>query len=194
MIRLVVGLGNPGPEYAATRHNVGYRTVDLLAGEAGASWKPSPAGEGLCAEARLGDRPVRLAKALTYMNASGEMVGAAARFWKIPPAEVLIVSDDIDLPLGRIRIRLKGSSGGQRGLESVLSHLGTREVPRVRLGVGPKPAQIDAASFVLGRFRPDEREAGDGMIARAAEAVAAACSDGIEKAMNRYNPAEGEAA
>ncbi|MFA6091370.1 MAG: aminoacyl-tRNA hydrolase [Elusimicrobiota bacterium] len=191
--RLIVGLGNPGPEYAATRHNVGYLVVEGLARESGADWRPAPQGRGLLAEASLAGGSIRLAKPLTYMNASGEFVGAVAHFWKIPASQVLVVSDDIDLPLGRLRLRLQGSSGGQRGLDSVLTHLGTKQVPRIRLGVGPKPSQIEAADFVLGRFRSEERPLVQEMIARAQEAAAAACERGMEAAMNTYNAAGPEA-
>jgi len=188
-----VGLGNPGPEYAATRHNVGFRTVDRLREQTGGpAWRPAPAGEGEISEALFEGGSVRLAKPATYMNASGEFVGALARYWKVEPALLLVVSDDISLPLGRIRIRLKGSSGGQRGLESVLDCLGTDEVPRLRLGVGPKPERLDAADFVLSRFLPEERDRVSEMIGRAGEAVQAACERGIEPAMNSFNPASPE--
>lgn len=189
-VRLVVGLGNPGPGYAATRHNVGFRTVDLLRDKTGGpAWRPAPTGDGEVSEALFGDTPVRLAKPATYMNASGEFVGELARYWKVEPALLLVVSDDISLPLGRIRIRLKGSSGGQRGLESVLAHLGTDEVPRLRLGVGPKPERMDAADFVLSRFLAEERDPVCEMLERACEAVRSACERGLEAAMNAFNPA-----
>ena len=192
-IRLVVGLGNPGLQYAATRHNVGFRTADLLREQTGGpAWRPAPAGEGEVCEASFGSVAVRLAKPRTYMNASGEFVGPLARYWKIEPRSILVVSDDFSLPLGRIRIRLRGSSGGQKGLESILDRLGTQEVPRLRLGIGPRPGWIDAADFVLERFLPEEREAASGMIVEACEAVRTACEQGLEAAMNVFNAAAKE--
>lgn len=190
-IRLVVGLGNPGSEYAATRHNIGFRTVDRLREQAGGPpWRLAPAGEGEVCEASLDGAVVRLAKPMTYMNASGEFVGSLARYWKIEAGSILVVSDDFSLPMGRIRIRLSGSSGGQRGLESILAHLGTQEVPRLRLGVGPLPPGFEAAGYVLGRFRPEEREQASEMIARAGDAVRAICTEGLTAAMNEFNPGE----
>ncbi|MBI5243537.1 MAG: aminoacyl-tRNA hydrolase [Elusimicrobia bacterium] len=190
-MRLVVGLGNPGSEYAATRHNIGFRTVDRLREQAaGPPWRPVPAGKGEVCEASLGGAAVRLAKPRTYMNASGEFVGLLARYWKIEAGSILVVSDDFSLPLGRIRIRLSGSSGGQRGLESILAHLGTKDVPRLRLGIGPLPPGFDAADYVLGRFRLEEREPASEMIARAGDAVRAICAKGLAAAMNEFNPSE----
>jgi PTH1 family peptidyl-tRNA hydrolase len=132
---------------------------------------------------------VLLAKPMTFMNLSGEFVASLSRYLKIPAGDVLVVCDDISLPLGRLRLRPFGSSGGQRGLESVLSRLGTQEVPRLRLGVGPLPPEADAADFVLDRFRPDEAEAADAMVSRACEALRFACGKGLEAAMNAFNPA-----
>lgn len=146
-------------------------------------------GEGLAAKASVGGRDVWLAKPHTYMNESGRMAAALARYFKIAPADVLVVSDDMDLPLGRLRIRLKGSSGGQRGLDSVLTHLQTTDVPRLRLGVGPRPPNMDAAAFVLSRFKASEAEAVDRMVARAAEAAEACAARGVEAAMNVFNAA-----
>lgn len=190
-VRLVVGLGNPGPEYVGTRHNVGFLTADRFVGECEASWGPSPVGDGLAARVRLDDGPdLWAAKPHTYMNESGTMVAPLARYFKIPPGAVLVVSDDMDLPLGRIRVRAKGSSGGQRGLDSILRHLGSTEVPRIRLGVGPRPERMEAADFVLGRFRPEEREAAERLIERGAEAVRTVLRDGVAAAMNAFNGGE----
>lgn len=188
-VSLIVGLGNPGDRYAGTRHNVGFQTADRLLSGAGGRWEPAPVGEGLAAKAALGGRNVWLAKPHTYMNESGRMAAALARYFKIPPADVLVVSDDIDLPLGRLRIRLKGSSGGQRGLESVLVHLGSTDVPRLRLGVGPRPANMDAAAFVLSRFGASEGADVEAMVARAAAASEACVLKGVEAAMNDFNAA-----
>lgn len=188
-VSLIVGLGNPGDRYAGTRHNVGFQTADRLLQGAGGRWEAAPVGEGLAAKAALGGRSVWLAKPHTYMNESGRMAAALARYFKIAPADVLVVSDDMDLPLGRLRIRLKGSSGGQRGLDSVLTHLQTTDVPRLRLGVGPRPPNMDAAAFVLSRFKASEAEAVDRMVARAAEAAEACAARGVEAAMNVFNAA-----
>lgn len=192
-VSLIVGLGNPGDRYAGTRHNVGFRTADRLLEGAGGRWEAAPAGEGMAAKVALAGRAVWLSKPMTYMNESGRAAAALARFFKIPPPEVLVVSDDIDLPLGRLRIRLKGSSGGQRGLESVLSCLGTTDVPRLRLGVGPRPSGMDAAAFVLSRFKADEAGAVDAMVGRAAEAAEACVAKGVEAAMNAFNAAPADA-
>lgn len=188
-VSLIVGLGNPGDRYAGTRHNVGFQTADRLLSGAGGRWEAAPTGEGLAAKAALGGRSVWLAKPHTYMNESGRMAAALARYFKIPPSDILVVSDDIDLPLGRLRIRLKGSSGGQRGLESVLTHLGSTEVPRLRLGVGPRAPDMDAAAFVLSRFKASESAAVEQMVARAAEAAEACAARGVEAAMNVFNAA-----
>ena len=184
-----MGLGNPGERYTATRHNVGFRTADRLLERAGGRWEAAPGGEGLAAKAVLAGRPVWLAKPHTYMNESGRMAAALARYYKIAPQAVLVVSDDIDLTLGRLRIRHKGSSGGQRGLDSVLKSLGTNEVPRLRLGVGPRPERVAAADFVLSRFRAEEASEAEAMVARAAEAAEAVLLKGVAAAMNLYNAA-----
>lgn len=192
-VSLIVGLGNPGDRYAGTRHNVGFQTADRLLQGAGGRWEAAPVGEGLAAKASVGGRDVWLAKPHTYMNESGRMAAALARYFKILPADVLVVSDDIDLPLGRLRIRLKGSSGGQRGLESVLTHLGSTDVPRLRLGVGPRPGNMDAAAFVLSRFKASEEKDVETMVARSAEAAAACVSRGVSLAMNDFNAAAADA-
>jgi len=186
-IRLVVGLGNPGPRYARTRHNVGFRAVDAFVEEAGGTWSRSPVGEGLAAKFTLDGSDLWAAKPHTFMNESGGMVGPLARYFRIPGSSVLVVSDDMDLLLGRIRIRAKGSSGGQRGLDSILSNLGTQSVPRLRLGIGPRPPGCDAAGFVLGRFPEEEREDVGRMLSRAGDAIRAVCRDGVLEAMNAFN-------
>lgn len=181
-IRLVVGLGNPGERYEGTRHNVGFRVADRLGGDS-ARWKRE--GDGLCL--RLDS--VWVVKPMTYMNESGRFVRDFSSFHKISPTDILIVSDDMDLPLGRLRIRMKGSSGGQNGLGSVLESLGTDEVPRLRLGIGPRPERVDAVGFVLGRFKDEETGPAEVMVGKAADAVRAMVAEGLEAAMNRYNAA-----
>jgi PTH1 family peptidyl-tRNA hydrolase len=181
-LRLVVGLGNPGERYARTRHNVGFRLVDQLAGDA--PWKDF---EGLGHVCRQGE--LWLAKPMTYMNDSGAFVGALSRWRKIPPGQILVCFDDVALPLGRLRLRLKGSGGGQKGMQSTLQHLGTQDVPRLRIGIGPQPSGMDSAVFVLSRFSSEEEKALAVALGDAAAAVRVAVESGIEAAMNRYNPA-----
>lgn len=182
-LKLVVGLGNPGPEYERTRHNVGFRLVDRMVGEAGSFWKDF---SGLGVAAKAGG--LWLAKPMTYMNESGRFVRAFADFHKIPASEVLVVYDEIALPLGRIRLRAKGSAGGQKGMLSILKHMGTEEVPRLRIGIGPQPERMDSADYVLGRFsKAQEAELGE-VFSLSEQAVGVVREQGIQEAMNRYNP------
>jgi len=183
-LRLVVGLGNPGSEYERTRHNVGFRLADRLVGEADVSWKDF---KGLGAAAKWGD--IWVAKPMTFMNESGQFVRAFADYHHIPVAEILAVYDEISLPLGKLRIRRKGSAGGQRGMLSILRHLGTEEVPRLRIGIGPQPEKMDSADFVLGRFKPSEESGLGAALDLATEAIRVVHASGVEAAMNRYNPA-----
>ncbi|MFA5138045.1 MAG: aminoacyl-tRNA hydrolase [Elusimicrobiota bacterium] len=189
-IRLVVGLGNPGEAYQGTRHNVGFRAVDGFVESAGGAWKRSPVGRGLTSRLAFPDRVVTAAKPHTFMNLSGEMVSGLARYHGVGPGEILVVCDDFSLPLGRLRIRQRGSAGGQNGLESVIDRLGTQEVPRLRLGIGPVPPGQDSAAFVLSRFPAAERKEVDSMVERAAGAIRAVLEDGLEPAMNAFNPSE----
>ncbi|MFA6318513.1 MAG: aminoacyl-tRNA hydrolase [Elusimicrobiota bacterium] len=180
-LRLVVGLGNPGPRYARTRHNAGFRVVSALAGE-DASWKDFR-GMGLYARGR----GVLFGQSMTFMNDSGSFVAAFSRFHRVEPAEVLVCFDDFSLPVGRVRLRPAGSAGGQKGMESVIAALGTSAIPRLRLGVGPVPAGWDPADFVLGRFTPAEEKVFEEAVGRAVSAARAALDDGLEAAMNEYN-------
>lgn len=187
-IRLVVGLGNPGPRYAGTRHNVGFLAVERFVEEAGGAWGKAPIGKGMAAKVPFpGGGGLWVVKPHTYMNESGSMVAPLARYFRIEGRELLVVSDDMDLPLGRIRIRARGSSGGQRGLESILARLGTKDVPRLRLGTGPRPPEVPGADFVLGRFRAEDREAVGLMVERAVSAIGSVCEDGVASAMNEFN-------
>jgi PTH1 family peptidyl-tRNA hydrolase len=182
-LKLVVGLGNPGPEYERTRHNVGFRLADRLVGGADSSWRDF---KGLGVAAKWGD--VWVVKPMTYMNESGRFVRAFADYHNAGPSDLLVVYDELALPLGKLRLRLKGSAGGQKGMLSVLQHFGTQEIPRLRIGIGPQPERVRAEDFVLSRFRSaEEAELGDALD-QAAAAVALAHADGIEKAMNRFNP------
>ncbi len=194
-MKLVVGLGNPGPEYRETRHNVGFMVVDELARRWGVDqWRES--FSALAARAAHGGEPVMLAKPLTYMNLSGRAVAGLAGFYKIDPADVLVVTDDAALPLGRLRARREGSDGGHNGLKSVAQSLGTQAYPRLRIGVGRGDIQApdgrvlgrpDMADHVLGRFRPEERDVMAAAVLRAADASEMFLSDGIERVMNVFN-------
>jgi peptidyl-tRNA hydrolase, PTH1 family len=182
-LRLVVGLGNPGSEYERTRHNVGFRLVDRLVGEADLSWKDF---KGLGVAAKWGD--VWVAKPMTYMNESGQFVKTFAGYNNIPLPEILVVYDEISLPLSRIRLRKKGSAGGQKGMLSIIRHLGTEEVSRLRVGIGPQPEKMDSADFVLSRFRSAEEADLEKGMSDAEKAVCAVRDEGMDAAMNRFNP------
>src|SRR5262245_50573692 len=184
-MKVVVGLGNPGPQYAGTRHNVGFETVDYLASAPGVG--PARAKfEALVVEAREGIEQVLYVKPTTYMNLSGRAVRQILDFYKVPVENLMVVCDDFNLPLGKLRVRAKGSAGGQNGLKSVEQALGTQEYARLRIGVGA-PAPGDAVDHVLGRFRPAERAVKEKMIADAAQAVLVWIKVGLEPCMNRFN-------
>lgn len=181
-IRLVVGLGNPGAEYDRTRHNVGFNVVDSLASEWGLTWQHSKSWHALWAK---GEKAI-LVKPASYMNRSGEPLSAVAGFYKITPVEILVVLDDLALELGRLRLRPEGSAGGHNGLESILMHLGTEVVPRLRIGIGAAPSE-GAVDYVLGRFFEEERPIVEKTIARAVDAVKCAIDKGVLSAMNLFN-------
>lgn len=186
-MKLIAGLGNPGPQYAESRHNVGFMVVDELARRWSAEAPRYDKGvQGELGRAERGGESVLLLKPTTYMNLSGQSVSAAARFYKLQRAEMLIVIDDLDLPLGALRLRASGSSGGHRGLEDVIRHAGGDDVPRLRIGIG-KVHRSSTVGFVLGRFAPDERPAAQDAVRTAAEAAECWLSDGMNTAMNRYN-------
>lgn len=185
MRKLVVGLGNPGSRYEATRHNIGFELLDRMAqSPPGANF--SRKFDSLFAETEIDFRRVLLLKPLTFMNLSGRAVRQAAQFYKIEPQDILVVCDDLSLPLGKIRIRPAGSDGGQKGLRDIIAQLGTPDVPRLRIGIGDRGPQ-DAADFVLSRFRPAEKTAIDDALISASQAVAVWVAQGIEAAMNRFN-------
>jgi PTH1 family peptidyl-tRNA hydrolase len=186
-MKLVVGLGNPGAKYEGTRHNVGFEAVDLLArGGSGASFGRK--FEGDFAEVEIDYRRVLLLKPQTFMNLSGRSVAQAARFYKLDPADLLVICDDLSLPLGKLRIKPGGSDGGQKGLRDIAAHLGTDQYPRLRLGLGER-GEADAADFVLGRFRSVERPQINDSLILAAQAVAVWVGRGIDAAMNQFNGA-----
>ncbi len=180
--RLLVGLGNPGREYSGTRHNVGFAVLDRLAATMGATFRADKKWQ---ADAASNGR-VWLLKPQTYMNLSGESVSALVRFYQIEPARVLVVLDDMALPLGRLRIRERGSHGGHNGLRSILDHLGTQDVPRLRVGIGSSEPGA-AVGHVLGRFAVDERALVEQSLDRAVEAVRFAQENDLPSAMNKFN-------
>lgn len=184
---VIVGLGNPGSRYAGTRHNAGFMLVDKMAGTLGAGpWKAWE-NSGQYARAELAGREICLFKPLTYMNNSGEAVGSYVRFKKIPPRNVLVCFDDLSLPCGKIRIRKTGSAGGQNGMKSIIAHLGTQDIARLRMGIGPQPSFMDAADFVLSTFRPDEKPLFETGLAAAHDALGLLLEKGLDAAMNKFN-------
>ncbi|HEX8281344.1 MAG TPA: aminoacyl-tRNA hydrolase [Chthoniobacterales bacterium] len=181
-IRLVAGLGNPGAEYERTRHNVGFMVLDQLAADWRVAWERSAKWGAYWAKADS----VLLVKPMTYMNRSGGPLAAVAQFYKIEPADILPVFDDLALPLGRLRIRLGGSGGGHNGMDSIITTLGTDEIPRLRVGIGAAPRE-GAVDYVLGRFFEEEMPLVTKSVARAAEAVKCAIDKGVVSAMNTFN-------
>jgi PTH1 family peptidyl-tRNA hydrolase len=184
---LVVFLGNPGPRYAGTRHNAGFMAADALSQKTGTDITRLRF-RALTATCSFGNETAMLMKPQTYMNLSGDAVGQAARFYKIPPEHILVVSDEVSLPVGTLRIRAKGSAGGHNGLKSIISVLGTDAFPRIRLGVGSPPhPDYDMADWVLSAFHDQDAAAIREAAARAADAVECCIVQGLEKAMNLYN-------
>ncbi len=184
---LVVGLGNPGVQYENTRHNVGFMVADEL-GERGSFPIQRLKFHALTNTAVIGGQGVLVMKPTTYMNLSGEAVGEAARFYKLPADHVLVISDDVDLPVGKLRIRKGGSTGGHNGLKSIIQHLGTDQFPRLKVGVGGKPhPDYDMADWVLGKLQGEDKKVMDAAVQRAADAVECLLKDGPDKAMNRFN-------
>ena len=189
--RLLVGLGNPGREYSGTRHNVGFMVLDRLAAAWGAAFRADKKWQAevavVSSQNPCGTGDVWLCKPQTYMNLSGESVGEIARFYKIEPARVFVILDDMALPLGRLRIRERGTAGGHNGLQSILDHLGTQDIARLRIGIGSAEPGA-AVGHVLGRFAVDERPLVEQSLERAVEAVRFAQENDLPSAMNRFNP------
>jgi peptidyl-tRNA hydrolase, PTH1 family len=185
-MKLIVGLGNLGRKYDGTRHNVGFEVLHRLAERFG-DGSAKDKFDGRLMEGRMGDERVLLLWPHTFMNRSGESVGPAIEFYKLEPADLLVVCDDFNLPLGKLRFRREGSAGGQNGLADVIRRLGTEGFSRLRLGVGPVPENWDAADFVLGKFAKAEKDTIDETIARAADGAECWVTQGIAASMNQYN-------
>jgi PTH1 family peptidyl-tRNA hydrolase len=193
-MKLVIGLGNPGAEYERTRHNVGFRVVDKLAAKHGWKWNERRS-RAVLASGTIGSEKVVLAKPLTFMNLSGQTVGELVRWYKVSPEDVLVVYDELDLPVGKIRLRAEGSAAGHNGLRDIIAHLHTNQFPRLRVGIGhPRSSRIRGRDHVLSAPAGDERillETGED---RAVDAVELAITQGLERAMNVVNTDPEEAA
>ena len=190
-MKLVAGLGNPGREYERTPHNAGFRAVDALASLLGATWKAEPKVKAETARAKCGAETVLLAKPQTFMNLSGDSVAPMLAFYKMKPADLVVVSDEVNLAPGRVRVRPSGSAGGHNGLKSVEERLGTRNWTRVRVGVGMGHHPVDGlAARVLGRIEPEDEAAVESGVRLAAEAALCAALRGADFAMNKYNGPE----
>ena len=185
-MKLVAGLGNPGDKYRGTRHNVGFDVADVIAKRHGLKFETAPV-EALQARWRRADGDVLLVKPLTFMNLSGQAVGELLRYFRVELAEVLIVTDDVNLPIGRLRARPGGTEGGHNGLKSITQHLGTIDYARLRIGVGRGDTRRDLADHVTARFEPDEQGAIEESIERAADAVEMWIGEGLLKVMNAFN-------
>jgi PTH1 family peptidyl-tRNA hydrolase len=185
---LIAGLGNPGREYRDTRHNIGFMLVDSLAQRLGVSFSRLES-KALVTKGEYEGMRLVLAKPQTYMNLSGSAVGSLVRFYKVPQQNLLIAYDDVDLPLGTIRLRAGGGSAGHKGMGSIIERLGTQDFPRLRLGIGRPPGSMDAADYVLQPFRKSELELLPEFLERAAAAVLVFVTSGLESAMNQYNGA-----
>jgi len=183
---LLIGLGNPGREYKDNRHNVGFMLIDRIAVRLNARGMKVQS-KTIVTTAAYEERKLILAKPQTFMNLSGQSVQGLAHFYKAPLTNVMILSDDLDIPFGTIRIRASGGPGGQRGLSSILEKLGTKEVPRLRLGIGRPPGRMDPANYVLQNFSRDEMKTLSEVLDHAAEAVFAFVTHGLNKAMNEFN-------
>jgi len=186
-MKLVIGLGNPGSQYERTRHNVGFRVVDKLAAKLGWKWT-GRRSRAILASGIIGSEKVVLAKPLTFMNLSGEAVAELARWYNVPPEDILVVYDELDLPVGKVRLRPRGSAAGHNGMESIIRYLHTNQFPRLRVGIGhPTNSRIDGAGHVLSMPKSDERISLDAGEDRAVEAVQMVIAEGVEKTMNVVN-------
>ena len=186
-VHLIVGLGNPGAEYAKTRHNAGFLLVERLAANWKTDWTNERKFVARMAKSERGGKRVLLCQPQTFMNLSGETVGALANFYQLPLKQILVAVDDADLSLGEIRLRASGSSGGHHGLESIEQHVASREFARLRIGIGRKDGVREITNFVLGRFESDENAVLEKVLIRASDQVECWLDGGIEKAMNQFN-------
>jgi PTH1 family peptidyl-tRNA hydrolase len=184
-MKIVAGLGNPGAQYANTPHSVGFEVVDALAAAAGVAWDERRQFKCLMARVSIAGQPVLLVKPQTFMNLSGESVAPVVKYHNATAADLLVVHDDIDLPLGRMRIRKGGSCGGHNGVRNIIERIGTQDFARLKLGVGKDRSNV--VGFVLGKFHPDARKVMDLVVAEAAKAVSAVVSQGADSAMNAFN-------
>jgi PTH1 family peptidyl-tRNA hydrolase len=185
---LIVGLGNPEPKYDNTRHNIGFAVVDELAKVWQMPLKENKRFQGLFSEGvSQGGQKVRLLKPLTYMNRSGQAVRAVTDWYKVEPRSVLVIYDDMDLPVGRLRMRLTGSAGGHNGMKSIIAHLSSQEFPRLRLGIGKSDGEKGTINHVLGKFAPEEFKVMDEILYISLKAIELGLKEGIEQSMNRYN-------
>ena len=184
---LIVGLGNPGGDYARTRHNAGFLVAEQLAERWRARWAYQKKFNARLASAQQNSRRVLLCEPQTYMNASGEAVAAVVAFYRVPLERLLVVVDDADLPLGQIRLRGRGSSGGHHGLESIERHLGTRDFARLRLGIGRAAGEREITDYVLGRFSPAEAGVAGKVLTVASDQAECWLRAGIQKAMTQFN-------
>ncbi len=185
-VKLIVGLGNPGPQYTGTRHNIGFEVIAELAKR----WqcgRPQQKYQAEILEAVRGGRRILLATPLTFMNQSGQAVQQISRFFRFAPEEIVVVCDDMNLPNGQLRWRAGGSGGGQNGLADILMRLGTENVPRLRIGIGRPPGQMDATAWVLGRFRSEERTVAEIAVQRAVDSIDYCLDGGLLAVMSRYN-------
>jgi PTH1 family peptidyl-tRNA hydrolase len=188
---LIVGLGNPGREYQATRHNVGFRCADALIKAHGLVVAAKKQSKAKVADGAIAGRRVLVAKPQTFMNLSGSSVQGLATFYKIPPERIIVIFDDLDLPPGTLRIRQKGGSGGHRGLTDIVQKLGTQNFPRIRFGIGRPPGKMDPAAFVLRPFSAEEIPLVEQAVERALKAIETWLIEGIDIAMTRFNGAPG---
>lgn len=184
--KLIVGLGNPEPKYDRTRHNIGFAAVDELAKIWQMPLKENKRFKGLFSEGVAPGGQIRLLKPLTYMNRSGQSVRAVTDWYKLKPQEVLVIYDDMDLPVGRLRIRLSGSAGGHNGMKSIIAHLGGQDFPRLRIGIGKSDGK-ETVSHVLGKFTPEETQVIEEVLYVSVKAIELGLKEGVEQSMNRYN-------
>ena len=184
-MRIVVGLGNPGAQYANTPHSVGFEAVDAIAAEIGATWEAKRQFSCLMAKGSFAGMPVMLVKPQTYMNLSGDSVAPVVKYHNATAADLLVIQDDIDLPIGRMRVRKNGSCGGHNGIRNIIERLGTQDFTRLKLGVGKDKSNVIA--HVLGKFDPATRKVMDLVVVEAVKAAASILRDGADRAMNAYN-------